>query len=151
MPVARRSAVVPAAQDDLWLVVSDPHHLPRWWPRVIRVEGVHGDGFTQVLRSDKGASVRADFRFTQRLAPELTGWEQELEGTPFERILAASGTSVRLAPAGPGETKVILEVRQELRGMARLGGFMVRRATRRQLTDALRALAEIAPGGPSPG
>jgi len=49
---------------------------------------------------------------------------------------------VRLEPAAAG-TRVTLELRQRLRGSARLGAFLVRRAARRQLDDALTRLAEL--------
>ena len=45
----RRSRVVAASPDEIWATVGDPYHLPRWWPRVERVELVRGDGFTQLL------------------------------------------------------------------------------------------------------
>jgi uncharacterized protein YndB with AHSA1/START domain len=146
VPATRRSRVVPAARDDVWRTVGDPRHLPRWWPRVERVEGVHGDGFTELLRSDKGATVRADFTVLLRRAPEQMRWRQEIEGTPFERLLAASETTVSLSDA-EGGTKVELRLDQQLRGVARLGGFMVRRAARRQLDDALRGLDALHGGG----
>jgi uncharacterized protein YndB with AHSA1/START domain len=87
MPVTRRRATVPAAPAVVWQTVADPHQLPRWWPRVERVEGVDGRGFTEVLRSDKGAIVRADFRFGIRQKPRQVTWSQEVEGTPFARLL----------------------------------------------------------------
>src|SRR5919112_3762908 len=103
MPATRRSAVVDALPAAVWAIVSDPHQLPRWWPRVERVEGVSGRGFTQVLRSQKGAAVRMDFRIGNRFKPREIAWEQELAGTPFERLVARAETRVTLAPAGEGE------------------------------------------------
>jgi uncharacterized protein YndB with AHSA1/START domain len=138
----RRSRTVAAPPQAVWATVGDPHHLPRWWPRVSRVEGVDERGFTEVLTTDRGRAVRADFRLKERRAPELCRWTQAVDNTPFERILAASETEVRLAPAAGG-TRVTLELRQRLRGTARLGGFLVRRAARRQLDDALDALARL--------
>jgi uncharacterized protein YndB with AHSA1/START domain len=123
--------------------VADPHALPRWWPRVERVEGVDGRGFTEVLRSDRGAIVRADFRFTRREKPRAVGWEQELEGTPFAKLLRASATEVTLAPEGDGATRVEVRIDQRLQGVSRLGGFLVRRAARRQLDEALRGLGAL--------
>jgi carbon monoxide dehydrogenase subunit G len=139
----RRSRVVAAAPDELWATVGDPYHLPRWWPRVERVELVQGDGFTQLLRTDKGRAIRADFRVVQSLRPELRRWRQEVEGTPFAGILAWSETEIRLEPEGSGSTRVTLEQEQKLRGMARFGGFMVRRATRRALDGALEGLEAL--------
>ena len=62
MPTARRSRVIAAPADRVWDTVGDPHHLPRWWPRVSRVEAVTRDAFTQVLQTEGGKVVRADFR-----------------------------------------------------------------------------------------
>jgi uncharacterized protein YndB with AHSA1/START domain len=139
----RRSRVVAAAPDELWATVGDPYHLPRWWPRVERVELVQGDGFTQLLRTDKGRAIRADFRVVQSRRPELRRWRQEVDGTPFAGILAWSEIEIRLEPEGSGSTRVTLEQEQKLRGMARFGGFMVRRATRRALDGALEGLEAL--------
>jgi carbon monoxide dehydrogenase subunit G len=139
----RRSRVVAAAPDDVWATVGDPYHLPRWWPRVERVELVQGDGFTQLLRTEKGRAIRADFRVVQSRRPELRRWRQEVAGTPFEGILAWSETEIRLEPADAGATRVTLECEQKMRGMARFGGFMVRRATRRSLNEALDGLETL--------
>jgi carbon monoxide dehydrogenase subunit G len=139
----RRSRVVAAAPDDVWATVGDPYHLPRWWPRVERVELVQGDGFTQLLRTDKGRAIRADFRVVQSRRPELRRWRQEVEGTPFEGLLVSSETEILLEPAGEGATRVTLSAEQRLRGMARFGGFMVRRATRRSLDEALAGLETL--------
>jgi carbon monoxide dehydrogenase subunit G len=138
-----RSRVVAAAPDDVWATVADPYHLPRWWPRVERVELVQGDGFTQLLRTDKGRAIRADFRVVQSRRPQVRRWRQEVEGTPFEGILVSAETEVRLEPAGDAATRVTLASEQKLRGMARFGGFMVRRATRRSLDGALEGLERL--------
>ena len=139
MPTTRRSRTVADVPERVWETVSDPYHLPRWWPRVERVEGVRGDQFTEVLTTDRGRSVRADFRVVESLAPERRAWEQEVAGSPFERIMVGSRTEVVLAPDGAG-TRVTLAIRQQMRGTARFAGWMVRRATRRVLDEALRAL-----------
>jgi uncharacterized protein YndB with AHSA1/START domain len=139
----RRSRVVPAPPDDIWATVADPYHLPRWWPRVERVELVQGDGFTELLRTDKGRAIRADFRVVQSQRPGLRRWRQEVAGTPFEGILAWSETEVRLEPADDGATRVTLAQEQQLRGMARLGGLMARRAAARMLNEALEGLGGL--------
>jgi carbon monoxide dehydrogenase subunit G len=142
MPTARRSRTVPAPPERVWETVGDPYHLPRWWPRVQRVEGVTDEHFTEVLGTTDGRSLRADFRVVTSRAPERRAWEQELAGTPFERVFAAASTEVSLTPEAVG-TRVTLVVRQQMRGSARLGGFMVRRATRRVLDEALQALEAL--------
>ena len=134
MPTARRSRTLAAPPERVWGIVGDPHHLPRWWPRVTRVEAVTDEHFTEVLATEDGRSLRADFRVVDSRAPE--------QGTPFEKVFAASTTEIKLLPDGDG-TRVTLVVRQQLRGSARMGGFMVRRATGRVLDDALQALEAL--------
>jgi uncharacterized protein YndB with AHSA1/START domain len=143
VPRVRRSRTIGATPEQVWRTVCDPRHLPRWWPRVQRVESVEGDRFTEVLQTDKGRSVRADFRVTESSAPEVRRWRQEVEGSPFERLLRSAATEVRLAPHGEGGTRVTLTIDQRLRGVGALGGFLVRRATRAQLDEALDALQQM--------
>jgi carbon monoxide dehydrogenase subunit G len=142
MPTARRSRTVAAPPERVWEIVGDPYHLPRWWPKVTRVEAVSDEHFTEVLSTQDGRSLRADFRVVDSRAPERRAWEQELAGTPFERVFAAASTEVKLLPDGDG-TRVTVVVRQQVRGSARLGGFMVRRATGRVLDEALDALEAL--------
>ncbi len=141
----RRTRTLAAGPDEVWATVADPYHLPRWWPRVERVELVRGDGFTQVLQTDRGRSVRADFRIVQARSP-VARWRQEVEGTPFAGILVSAETEVRLAPEGEG-TRVTITQESKLKGMARFGGFMVRRAARRALDGALDGLAALHESG----
>jgi uncharacterized protein YndB with AHSA1/START domain len=142
VPRVRRSRAIPATPEQVWRTVCDPHHLPRWWPRVQRVESVEGERFTEVLATDKGRAVRADFRVVESTAPEVRRWRQDVEGSPFERLLRSAETEVRLAPDGGG-TRVTLTIRQRLRGLGAFGGFLVRRATRKQADEALDALARL--------
>ena len=142
MPTTRRSRTVAAVPEQVWETVSDPYHLPRWWPRVERVEAVTDEHFTEVLGTEDGRSLRADFRVIDSRAPERRAWEQEVQGTPFERVFAASSTEIKLLPDGDG-TRVTVVMRQQLRGSARMGGFMVRRATGRVLDEALKALEAL--------
>jgi uncharacterized protein YndB with AHSA1/START domain len=133
----KRRRTVAAAPDAVWDLVSDPHHLPRWWPQVQRVEEVTGDAWTKVLKTPRGKTVRADYTRVSSRPPEEIVWRQEVEESPFEMILEEAVTTIELEHAGDGETRVLLKAEQELRGRYRLGGFMVRRATRRQLDQAL--------------
>lgn len=142
MPTVRRVRTLAADPESLWAVVADPHHLPRYWPRVRRVEDVRDDAFTVVLVSDRGRAVRADFAVLEHEPPHRRCWRQQLAGTPFERILTESQTTVEIA-ATHGASTVTLELRQRGRGMARLGGLMLRRAGRAQLDEALDRLAAI--------
>lgn len=124
-------------------MVCDPHHLARWWPRVSRVEAVADGRFTEVLTSSRGRSLRADFRVTSCEPQQRIAWSQELEGTPFARVLRVSETEVQLSHQPEG-TLVTLEMRQSLRGFfARLGAVLVRRAGRSTLDEALEGLVRI--------
>ena len=144
MPTARRSRTIAAPLEELWEVIGDPHHLPRWWPRVTRVEDVEGDAFTEVMRTAKGKLVRADFRVaeTDERTRSLT-WEQRLAGTPFARLMSSAESRVRLEHVDTG-TSVTIELRQTLTGFfPRFGGFMVRRAAAATIEEALDGLERI--------
>jgi uncharacterized protein YndB with AHSA1/START domain len=158
VPTARRSRTLPVSVEQLWEVVRDPHHLPRWWPRVTRVEDVEHDAFTEVMVTRKGKVVRADFTLvhSDEHARSLT-WAQRVQGTPFARVLTSAETEVSLTPASPDRppsladgagaglsTEVTIELRQSLAGVfARLGGFMVRRAAAATIDEALDGLERI--------
>jgi carbon monoxide dehydrogenase subunit G len=148
MPTARRTRTVPVAPQTVWEVVADPHHLPRWWPGVQRMEGVGPEGWTEVHMTKKGRAVRVDYRLLDSQPPDPAGtarvsWEQEIIGTPFERVLDEAITGIALVPAGDG-TEITLERKQRLRGSSRLGGgFMLRRATAKRLDEALDGLERL--------
>ena len=154
MPRARRSRVIAADRRDVWRIVSDPYHLARWWPKVTRVEDVYerkrgsGTQWTKVLETRAGKGVRADFRCRYSRDNEAYSWEQDIPGSPFAKVLRSAVTTIDLDDSNGG-TRVTLAVDQRLRGMSRLGGFMLKRATRRQLNEALDGL-ERAVGEPVP-
>ncbi len=132
--------MIAAPAGELWAVVSDPHHLPRWWPGVERVEEANECAWTKVLRSPRGKVIRADFTRVEAEPERRLAWRQEVDDSPFERMMSESVTELALDPADGAGTRVELRTRQRLRGLARFGGFMVRRATRRQLDEALEGL-----------
>jgi uncharacterized protein YndB with AHSA1/START domain len=140
VPTTRVSRTLAADPEAVWAVLADPHHQPRWWPRVRRMEGVEEDRFTQVLATERGKGVRADFRLLERTSPRLR-WAQELEGTPFERLLVEAETTVAIEPAPEGGTRVEVVLRQRLRGWSRMVPFLFKRAAQRQLGEALEGLA----------
>jgi uncharacterized protein YndB with AHSA1/START domain len=150
MPTATRSRTVGAPLQDVWELIGDPHHLPRWWPRVERVEDVQDGAFTEVMRTAKGKVVRADFELAESDAERHTlRWEQQLSGTPFEHLLTSAETEITLREAGAG-TDVTIELRQKLRGgfsrtggFTRIGSFMVRRAGLATVDEALSNLERI--------
>jgi uncharacterized protein YndB with AHSA1/START domain len=143
VPTTQRTRTIDAPTGEVWKLISDPHHLPRWWPRVARVEGVEGDGFTEVLASPRGRLVRADFRVVADEQALTLRWDQRVQDTPFARLLTAAATDLRLEPAATG-TKVTIELRQKLKGVfANLGASRVRRAARNTLDEALDGLERI--------
>ena len=144
MPVVKEHRDVDAPVERVWRLVSDPHSLPRWWPRTQRVEEVSDDGWTIVLVSDRGKPIRADYSLAESRPMELLEWQQELTETPFERMLSLSQIVIELAwDEEAGATTVTLRSTERLRGLARLGSPMVRRATRKRLGKALTQLAEL--------
>jgi len=144
VPTTRVSRTLAASPEAVWAVLADPWHQTRWWPRVVRMEAVEEGSFTQVLGTARGRGIRADFRMLETEPLRRLRWEQQLEGTPFERLLAEAVTAVELAPADGGEaTSVTIELRQQLLGWSRLTPFLFKRAARRQLTEALEGLDQV--------
>jgi uncharacterized protein YndB with AHSA1/START domain len=170
VPTARASRTIAATVDELWEVVRDPHHLPRWWPRVTRVEDVESDAFTEVMRTAKGKVVRADFKLVQAdEGRRALRWAQQVQGTPFGRLLKSAETDVRLSPLaavpagtlgrvdstiagheadetarGVFATEVTIELRQTLNGfLPRFGSYLVSRAATSTIEEALDGLERI--------
>ena len=137
-----RSQRIAATAEEIWAVVSDAHHLPRWWPGVTRVENVARDRFTEVIPTRRGKPMRLDFRIVESRAPERLTWTQDLQGTPFERLLSAWTTTVTLLPDGDA-CIVTLEESQQLKGSLRAGGLLQRRPTRRRVESALQGLSAL--------
>jgi uncharacterized protein YndB with AHSA1/START domain len=139
----RRTIAAPVAE--VWSLVSDPYSLPRWWPRVSRVENVDRKSggrrtqWTKVLETAEGRGVRADYRCLSSAENERYVWEQQLEDSPFAKHLKASEVELRLQPEGEG-TQVELTSTQTLRGMSRLGSPMMRRGQGDVLDEALDGL-----------
>jgi uncharacterized protein YndB with AHSA1/START domain len=150
MPRITRRRTIAAPPEEVWRLISDPHSLPRWWPRVSRVENVERKSggrrsqWTKVLETAEGRGVRADYRCLSSAENERYVWEQQLEGTPFARHLRSSQIEIALRPEDGG-TQVDLSSVQALRGMSRLGSPMMRRGQGAILDEALdgieRALA----------
>jgi uncharacterized protein YndB with AHSA1/START domain len=137
-----RSRRVAASPEAVWQILSDPHHLPRWWPGVARVEDVSADRFTEVIPTKRGKPMRLDFRVVESVAPVRRMWTQELEATPFERLLTAWTTTISLEPDGDG-CIVTLDEHQQLRGTFRAGLLLQRRPARKRLESALAGLAAL--------
>ena len=140
--IVRRETVVPRAPDEVWQVISDPAQLPRWWPGVTRVEEATTQAWTTVLTSPKGKSVRMDFTRVDASEPTRLVWRQEVEQSPFERILAEATTSLELSEAEAG-TRVAIALDQKPRGWARFAPLQFRAAGTRQVQGALEGLERL--------
>jgi uncharacterized protein YndB with AHSA1/START domain len=154
VPTARRSRTISAPPQQLWELMRDPHHLPRWWPRVTRVEDVESDAFTEVMKTRKGKLVRADFSVLCDEAGRTLTWVQRIEGTPFASVLESAETELHLAPREQDATEVTIELRQQmaassarhnsfLRLAPRFGGRLVRRAALATIDEALDGLERV--------
>ena len=148
MPRVTRRRTVEAPVADVWKLVSDPYALPRWWPRVSRVEDVdqrsggRRSQWTKVLETQHGRGVRADYRCVSSAEPERYVWEQQLEGSPFAKHLKESRVEIELRAAEAGETRVVMTSTQTMRGMSRLGGWLMRKGQRDILDSALDGIEE---------
>jgi uncharacterized protein YndB with AHSA1/START domain len=146
--ILRAETVVPAAPEEVWSLVSDPARLPQWWPGVTRVEEATAQAWTMVLSSPKGKSVRVDYTRLEAEAERRLVWRQEVEESPFERILASATTEVALAPDDAG-TRVTVALDQRPRGWARFAPLQFRAAGRRQVQGAVEGLDAVF-GGDEP-
>jgi uncharacterized protein YndB with AHSA1/START domain len=145
LPKVSRNRVIAAPIESVWGLVSDPHSLPRWWPKTTRVEDVRerdgepGMEWTSVLGTEKGKGIRADYRCTATTEPTRYAWVQALEDSPFERVLRSAEVVIELSPQGES-TEVTLRTDESLRGLSRLGSPMMRGAARGRLDEALDGL-----------
>jgi uncharacterized protein YndB with AHSA1/START domain len=148
VPRVTRRRTVEAPVPEVWQLVSDPYALPRWWPRVSRVEDVDArqggrrSQWTKVLETQHGRGVRADYRCVSAAEPERYVWEQQLENSPFAKHLKESRVEIELHAAGEGETRVVMTSLQTMRGMSRLGGWLMRKGQRDILDSALDGIDE---------
>jgi uncharacterized protein YndB with AHSA1/START domain len=146
--ILRGETVVPAAPEEVWGLVSDPARLPQWWPGVTRVEEASAQAWTTVLNSPQGKALRVDYTRVEAEPESRLVWRQEVEESPFERILASATTEIALA-AEPEGTRVSVALDQRPRGWARFAPLQFRAAGRRQVRGAVEGLAAVF-GGDDP-
>jgi uncharacterized protein YndB with AHSA1/START domain len=140
--IIRDETVVAASPEEVWGLVSNPARLPQWWPGVTRVEEATTDAWTSVLGSPKGKSVRIDYSRVEAQPERRVVWRQEVEESPFERILASATTEIALAEEDGG-TRVTVSLDQRPRGWARFAPFQFRAAGKRQVHGALDGLKAV--------
>jgi uncharacterized protein YndB with AHSA1/START domain len=146
--IVREQTVVPATPEEVWGLVSDPARLPQWWPGVTRVEEASDEAWTTVLSSPKGKSVRVDYSRVEAEPGRRVVWRQEVDESPFERILASSTTEIALEPS-EGGTRVTVSLDQRPRGWARFAPLQFRGAGKRQVQGAVEGLDAVFGGGDS--
>lgn len=140
--ILRQETVVQATPEEVWGLVSDPARLPQWWPGVTRVEEASADAWTTVLSSPKGKSLRIDYSRVEAEPERRVVWRQEVEESPFERILASATTEIALAEDADG-TRVTVLLDQRPRGWARFAPLQFRAAGRRQVQGAVEGLDAV--------
>jgi uncharacterized protein YndB with AHSA1/START domain len=140
--IVKRDALVPAPPEEVWRLVSDPMHLPRWWPAVARVEDASSAAWTTVLSSPKGKTIRVDFTRLEIEPERRLVWRQEVDESPFERILASAVTEIALDADETG-TRVTIALDQKPRGWARFAPLQFRRAGARQVEGAIDGLRAV--------
>lgn len=146
MPTVARSCEIAADAERVWTFAVDPRNLPKWWPGTTAVRSVRGSAgigqtWRQVFVTKKGREVAADQKCSEYEAKRSWSFEQQTEGTPFEKILRSARVQLRL-DADDGATLVTLRLERRMRGMSALGGIFVRRAGARTLNHALGNLRE---------
>jgi uncharacterized protein YndB with AHSA1/START domain len=140
--IIRKETVVPAAPEEVWRLVSDPARLPQWWPGVTRVEEATADAWTTVLSSPKGKAVRVDYSLVEVEPERRVVWRQEVDESPFERILASATTEIAIAEDAGG-TLVTVSLDQRPRGWARFAPLQFRAAGKRQVAGAVEGLKAV--------
>lgn len=151
MPSVSRKRVIPASQESVYEVVSDPRRLTDWWPRVVRVEdiagrpGAQGTRWTNVLAADSGRKLRLDYCCLGAESPDRYEWEHELEGTPFADHMSSQTTEIVLEPAPEG-TAMKITATHTLKGTAKLAGFAMKRSQKDMLEAALNRLEGLFSG-----
>jgi uncharacterized protein YndB with AHSA1/START domain len=147
LPRVSRKVELPVGIGSVWEFVSNPGNLPRWWPRVVRVEGVVGRSgtatlsWTSLLEADSGRRVRLDFEATNCDPPVQFSWCQELTGTQFEKHLRRQEYSIRLE-GSQDRTVLELVAETDLKGSAKLATLNLRKSQGQVLDRALADLHE---------
>ena len=145
---ATRSRVLAAPPAEVWEVVEDPYQMPRWWPSVERMEGVEDDRFTQVFKTRRRRTVRADFRVLASEPPGGSTRAGTARGRRRWRERRSSRSCTSRSPRfavepADGGTKVTIAQRQRLRGYSKTGALAMRSATGKRLDEALDGLERI--------
>lgn len=150
-PELRQSGVrsVAMGRPRLWAIITDPEHLVRLIPGCHSLESTGSRSWRAVASLGAGP-VRGRFvarvRFVEMHEPERL----EIAGTAEGPLGSASGrATIRLEPAGDGETDLAWDYEVAVSGtIAAVGGRVLNGAVRAVIDQAFAGLApEPGPGG----
>ena len=129
---AQNAAASARPRERVWALVSDPDRLPRWWPARDPGRGGGRRGLDDRARdAARGKTVRADYTLLESRRARAAAWRQELEESPFERIMLDSSLTESAGAGRSGGTRVRLADRTRLRGLRRASAaIQVRRRSR---------------------
>jgi len=145
-----REARVPAAEDEVWAIVSDAGRAADWFSFSDRTEVTEGDGVGQ-LRTQHGHWGRKQSEVDQEVTAfepgKLIAWRhvaERLDGKPAPKFAVSTEFRIELA-ADADVTTVRLRSRQEPGGALK-GWLMKRLGTKdiaRKLDDSLARLTAL--------
>jgi uncharacterized protein YndB with AHSA1/START domain len=109
MPTARAARELLATPEDVWRFVSEPYHLPDWWPGLGTVEPDRR-GFAVGARWRVRSSEPTLFRRAQAEDTLLVTAADRPARFAFELVRAKLRAELSLAPAGSTRTRAELAV-----------------------------------------
>ena len=104
----------PAPPERVWDLVSDPHNLPRWWPRTMRVEDVAAPSGERSAVDDgardraRGAACAPTTAASARAEASATPGSRRSRARRSSASCAARGARDRARARGDGGTEVTL-------------------------------------------
>jgi uncharacterized protein YndB with AHSA1/START domain len=132
---------IPAAPDDIWVLLDDPARLGDWLAFAERGELLDGEGVGRRQRMHGRWGRRRseiDQVVVEHDPPRRLAWRHEaerLDGKPAPRFAASTVFSMTLEPDGPQATRVTLRSQQE--PASPLRGVVIRLFGRREVAGKL--------------
>lgn len=114
MPTRAASAELLASPQDVWAYVSEPYHLPDWWPSVARVEPDRR-GFAAGARWTVRLREATLFRRPDAEDVLVVHAAEPETLFRFEIVRAKVRGELRLAPAERARTQALLTVSEPFR------------------------------------
>ena len=139
MPKIAISRLIDCEPSKAWALAGDPGKLQRWWPRVDRVDRPAPGRATRWVVSARGRAVAMTYELSQGASDRSLVWSQVVAGTPFAKSVRSSTELISVEPDGGGSL-VRLSIDRRMKGSARLGGPIIARAQRQELSKAMDSL-----------